>query len=177
MSNESTPQPGSRSDTVSTIKENLGGVAAKVLAGSTTSIEGFGDHAMVAILYEIEAANIALKRSRRDDVRQFAQAMIADYSYFKSGLGSFLGATESPTEPTDKIDKVHQILIDDLNGASDADFDKRYISQQQIAFSEARTLFKTYRDKGENAGLQNLCKIALPIVEQHAQMARQLAAS
>jgi putative membrane protein len=172
-----TPRPGSRSDTASSIKETVGGVAAKALAGTTTSIEGFGNHAMVAALYEIEAAKIALKRSRRQDVREFAQGMLDDYNDIKTKIGSFLGATESPTQPTQSIDKVHQILIDDLNGASDADFDQRYISQQQIAFSEVSTLLKSYRDRGENAGLQNLCKLALPIVDQHAQMARQLANS
>jgi len=176
VSKESTPA-GSRSETVSSIKDNLGGLAGKTLAGVTASIEGFGDHATIAILYEIEAANIALRRSQREDVRKFAKAMLQDYNELKKDLGSFLGATESPTQPVDHVDAVHQTLLDDLNGAADADFDKRYISQQQIAFSEATTLFKTYRDRGDNPGLQNLCKIGLPILEQHTQMAKQLAAS
>ena len=69
MSNESTPQPGSRSDTVSTIKENLGGVAAKVLAGSTTSIEGFGDHAMAGKDYSTTFAAFTWARSDNDSIQ------------------------------------------------------------------------------------------------------------
>ena len=36
-------------------------------------------HAMVASLYEIEAARIALECSRREDVQAFARAMLADH--------------------------------------------------------------------------------------------------
>lgn len=175
MTSHTDPKPGSKSETSSAIKDTVGGLAGKTLAAITTSIEGFGDHAMVALLYEIESANIALRRSKREDVRQFAQTMLKDHRKMKSELGSFLGATESPTEPPDSVDRVHQILLDDLKGASDTDFDKRYISQQQLAHSEAITLFKTYRDHGENPGLQNLCRLALPILEQHAEMVRRLA--
>ena len=177
MADHTEPKGGSRSETASAIKDTVGGLAGKTLAAITTSIEGFGNHAMVALLYEIEAANIALRRSRREDVRRFAQTMLKDHGKMKSELGSFLGATDSPTQPPDSVDRVHQVLLDDLNGASDADFDKRYISQQQLAHSEAITLFKTYRDHGENPGLQNLCRLGLPILEQHAEMARRLAAA
>jgi hypothetical protein len=38
-------------------------------------------------------------------------------------------------------------------------------------------LFKTYLNHGEHAGVQNLCKVALPVLEEHAGMADTLAAA
>lgn len=177
MASRTEPKSARGSETASAVKDTAGGLAGKTQAAVTTSIEAFGNHAMVAVLYEIEAENIALRRSTRQDVRHFAQVMLKDFGKMKSELGALLGATESPTQPPDSVDRMHKVLLDDLNGAADADFDKRYISQQQLAHSEAITLFKTYRDHGANPGLQNLCRLALPILEQHAELARRLAAA
>jgi putative membrane protein len=168
------PEPGSKSETASAIRDTAGGMAGKAMASTAISIDAFAEKAMVATLYELEAAEIALRRSSRDDVKQFAQRMLDDHGKMKSELGSFLGATESPTSPPDHVDKLHQVLLDDLAGASDADFDHRYIQQQKLAHSEALTLFKTYADFGKHLGLENLCRLALPVLEEHARLAEQL---
>lgn len=168
--------PGTRSEMASAVRDTLGGVAGKGLAATVRTTDVFGDIATVAVLYELESAEIALKRAKRDDVKRFAQQMIADFSNMKSSLGSFLGATETPTSPPDSLDTVHQTLIDDLNGASTEDFDGRYISQQKLAHSEALTLFKTYLKHGPHAGVRNLCQVALPVLEDHSRMAENLAA-
>jgi predicted outer membrane protein len=64
--------------------------------------------------------------------------------------------------------------LDDLNGAADEDFDKRYIAQQKIAFTEAVTLFKTYHHTARDDGLRSLIGLALPALEQQREMVRQL---
>lgn len=169
-------KPNTRSEAASAVRDTLGGLAGKGLAATVRSTAAFADVAMVAVLYELESAELALKRAKRDDVKHFAQQMIADFGNMKSSLGSFLGATETPTSPPDSLDTVHQTLINDLNGASAEDFDGRYISQQQLAHSEALTLFKTYLKHGPHAGIRNLCQVALPVLEDHARLAEDLAA-
>jgi putative membrane protein len=146
------------------------------LARAATSItrKQFIRHAMVATLYEIEAAKIALRRARREDVKAAARAMLADHEKMESELRSFVGATNSPQMPPETLDAVHRTLIDNLEGASDADFDKRYIAQQKLAHSEAITLFKTYQRTARDDGLRSLIGLALPVLEQHMRMVREL---
>lgn len=168
------PKPGSKSETVSAVKDAIGGAAGKAVAATAITREAFADNAEAANLYEIEAAKIALERSRRHDVKEFARQMIADHTKTSSELKSFLGQTNSPQRPRDSLDALHQTLIDDLNGASDEDFDKRYIAQQQSAHSNAITLFKTYQNAGQDDGLRSLAGLALPMLEHHMEMVRDL---
>jgi putative membrane protein len=158
------------------VRDTLGGLAGKGLAATVRSTDAFAEIAMVATLYELQSARIGLRRAKREDVKQFAGQMLVDFEKIKTALESFLGSTETPTSPPQSLDTVHQTLIDDLNGAADEDFDGRYIAQQRLAHSEAITLLKTYLNHGEHAGMQNLCGIALPVLEQHARMADELAA-
>lgn len=171
---ETKPAPGSRSETVSAVVDTLGGIAGLALAATSITRRQFISHAVVANLYEIEAAKIALERTRRDDIREFAQAMSADHEKLGSELHSFIGGTNSPQTPPDSLDAVHQRLIDNLHGASDEDFDKRYIAQQKLAHNEALTLFRTYQRTARDDGLRSLIGLALPILEQHMQMVREL---
>jgi hypothetical protein len=50
-----------------------------------------------------------------------------------------------------KLDAKHQKLIDDLNAASNADFDKTYANQQVDGHKDAVSLFDSYAKKGDNA--------------------------
>jgi putative membrane protein len=168
------PMPGSRSETVSAIVDMVGRTAALALAATSITRKQFIPHAIVANLYVIEAAKLALQRARRSDVREAARALLADHEEIATQLRSFIGGTNSPQMPPDSLDVLHQILLDDLNGAADEDFDKRYIAQQKIAFTEAMTLFKTYHHTARDDGLRSLIGLALPALEQQREMVRQL---
>jgi len=168
------PEPGSKSDLVSGMKEAVGGAVGLAVAASSIARPQFITHATIANLYEIEAAQIALRRARHEDVKQAAQAMLADHEKMGRELKSFIGATNSPQLPPESLDSVHQMLIDDLKGAADEDFDKRYVAQQKIAHAEALTLFRTYHNTARDDGLRSLIGLALPVLEQHMRMVNEL---
>jgi putative membrane protein len=176
MTSETTqhPQPGSRSEGVSAIKDALGGALGKAMAAAAVKTETFIGSAVASTHYEIEAAQLALRRSARADVKEFAQRMIDDHSKIGNELRTLLASTGKPTPPSDDVDRLHRVLLEDLHGVPDADFDKRYIAQQKLAHSEAITLFKTYMKHGDDAQLQGLCGRGLPIIEGHARMVEQL---
>jgi putative membrane protein len=70
---------------------------------------------------------------------------------------------------------LHQVLLDDLKGASDENFDGRYIAQQKLAHTEATTLFKSFESRGDfSAGLKNLCRLGLPVLEGHQRALERL---
>lgn len=171
---DSSSQPGDKSKVASSIKDVLGGVAATGAAAMATDTEAFTKNATSAILYELKAGDVAMRRARRDDVREFAAHMKQDFERIRSDLNSFLGGTEEPTQPPQQPIKLHEVLLEDLNGASDEDFDDRYIAQQKLAHLEAITLFKSYQSRGDNDGLKNLCRVGLPVLEEHARQAERL---
>jgi predicted outer membrane protein len=107
---------GSRFETVSAVVDTLGGVVGLARAANSITRKQFIAHAMIATLYEIEAARIALRRARRDDVKAFARAMLADHEKMESELRSFIDATNSPQMPPESLDAVHQTLIGNLHG-------------------------------------------------------------
>ncbi len=175
-SNE-TPKPGSKSETASAMRDALGSAAGKVVGAAAITRDMFSANAAVATMYEIVAAKIAVQRSRREGVKQFARQIIAEHDKANSELRSFLGAANSPQSPPDSLDALHQTLIDDLNGASDEHFDGRYIAQQRSALSAAVTLFNTYHQAGRDDGVRNLAGLALPALEHQVEMLSKLETS
>lgn len=169
------PAPGSKSSTVSAVKDAVIGSAANLVAGAALTVDAFAQLAGMSGLYEIEAAQIALQRSRRDDVRQFAQQMLTDHKDIARKLGSFLGGMNRPNSPPERLDTLHQTLIDDLRGVPDEDFDARYIAQQKAAHDTAITLFTSYHEHGSEEGLRNLAKLGLPVLQHHREMVQKLA--
>lgn len=174
MDDPSIPAPGSKSDMVSAVKEAVGGVFGLARAATSITRPQFIRYATIANLYEIEAAKIALRRARRSDVKEFARMMLVDHEEIGGKLRSFIGGSNSPQMPPDTLDALHQTLIDDLNGAADEAFDRRYIAQQKIAHAEAMTLLKTYHWTARDDGLRSLISLALPAFERHGEMLQQL---
>ncbi|HEX3809529.1 MAG TPA: DUF4142 domain-containing protein [Rhizomicrobium sp.] len=169
------PSPGDKSETVSAVRDTVGAWVGKALASVTGEKQAFANLLAMSDMYEIESSEMALQRSRRDDVKAFAQGMIKDHKKTTEELKSMLGSMNTPMTLPDKPDVLFQTLLDDLSGASDADFDTRYIAQQRDAHEVAITLAEHYRDHGDNSALRELCKLALPVLQHHKQMAEGMA--
>ena len=166
--------PGSTSKTASAAKEALGGLAALAAAATSMTRAQFIERACVANLYVVEAAKIARRRAQRRDVKEFADALLTDHEKMGRELKSFISGSNSPQSPPEELDTIHQTLVDDLEGMDAEDFDERYLTQQRIAHAEAMTLFKTYHNTGTDDGMRSLIDSALPILEAHLDMLRQL---
>jgi putative membrane protein len=173
--NRNSPAPGDRSETASAIRDTAGGWVAKALASVTSDKQSFANLLAMSDMYEIEASEIALNRSHRGDVKDFAQQMVKDHKKMTEELKSMLGSMNEPTTLPKKPNALFQILLDDLKGSADQDFDKRYVAQQQDVHGVAITLAEHYRDHGDNSALRELCKLALPVLMHHRDMADQMA--
>ena len=62
-------------------------------------------------------------------------------------LGSPIATAAGLTVPT-ALDQRHQGLIDNLRGATDQDFDRVYLQQQEAAHNETAALLETYSRVG-----------------------------
>jgi putative membrane protein len=167
-------KPGDKFEMASALRDGISGLESKVEAAITTSTAGFARAAAIGDLYEIDASQIALQRSLRDDVKQFARHMIEDRTTAAHELQATLAALATPLTPPTQLDARHRSLIEDLEGADEDDFDHRFIAQQHSAQGGAITLFKTYRERGHDQALRMLCAKALPAMERHMQAIEQM---
>ncbi len=54
------------------------------------------------------------------------------------------------------LDQKHQMMLGELQEASDAEFEKLYVDMQVTAHEEAVALFRSYAADGENEALRAL---------------------
>ena len=84
--------------------------------------------------------------------------------------------TIAPTEATDtplptELDERRQGLIDNLNAAAPADFDRVYLTQQVAAHNEALTMLNGFKDHTQTPSLAALATEIIPKVTMHRDQA------
>jgi putative membrane protein len=170
------PAPGTNSDTASAIKDSTAGVVGKVSAEMTHTTKGFVAAAAASDMYEVEAGKIAAQRASSQSVKDFANHMVEAHTQTTDKLKSILASNNISATPPAHLDDRRQGMIDDLRGAKVADFDHRYLAQQQAAHEEARILMRGYAKDGDNPSVKQFASDTLPAVKDHLAMVRKIAA-
>jgi putative membrane protein len=121
---------------------------------------------------EVALANLALSKSQSEDVKQFAQTMIADHSKAGDELRA-LAAKKNftfPAEPSAE-QKGNAEALASLSGAA---FDKAYI-QTAIADHEAAvSLFETEAKSGADPDVKAWAAATLSTIKAHLAKAQAL---
>ena len=167
-------QPESQdNDAVNTVQD-VAGAATGLATGAqgAVSTEAFLRDAAISDMYEIEAATLAMSRSSNSAVKAAAKKIMDDHKASSEKLKA-LAAANGWTLPT-AMDERRKGLIDNLKGASAADFDDRYLDQQTAAHHEGLTLFNGYAQFGDNAALKAFAAEVAPKLETHAEMVTKL---
>jgi len=147
------------------------GKASAAMGGAMS--QSFVKNAMLSDLYAIRAGELALERGVSRPVRAIADKAIADHTMSTQLLFAALGRSdwegEEEVTQIDELDARRQTLIDHLEAAPAADFDRMYLDQQAAAHDEARTLFSRYVSDGDDANLRSYANSILPGLEAHAR--------
>lgn len=149
------------------------GVAASAVAPMST--DAFVTNAAISDLYEIQAGQIAQKKGQAADVKAFGKMMVTEHTAMSNEMKPLIAAA-GKTAPSG-LDERRKGLIDNLNAASAADFDKVYLSQQEAAHNEALSLMQGYADNGDDAGLKAGAAKAVPKVQAHLDKVKSLVAA
>ncbi|WP_296594809.1 DUF4142 domain-containing protein [Phenylobacterium sp.] len=136
------------------------------------STEDFVTNAAISDMYEIQAGQIAQKKGQSQGVKDFGKMMVTDHTALSNEMKPLITAA-GKTAPTG-LDERRKGMIDNLNAAAPADFDKTYLAQQEAAHNEALTLMQGYADKGDDAGLKAAAAKAAPKVQAHLDHVKQL---
>ena len=143
-------------------------------SATTTAATGFVTAAAISDMYEIAAAKLARDRSTNPDVKTFAARMIHDHTASSDKLQGLLSGGGINATPPGDLDERRKGLLNNLQAASPAGFDKVYVDQQVAAHQEASTLFKAYADHGDNTALKYFAAKTEPTIEDHLSMAKAM---
>lgn len=131
----------------------------------------FVQKATMANSTEIDASEIVLNRSADKDVKSFARTMMLDHTQLTVQLK--LAAPHGVAVPKDNSDMA---VLDMLKAAPSAQFNRLYI--QKIALQGHKDTIAAFNAEianGQNDDLKTAANKALPTIEQHYQMAVDLA--
>lgn len=139
----------------------------------TPTPPGFAQSAVQSGSYEMAAAQAALAQSRSPQVRRFAEQMLADHTRIDKALRDAAVASGLvPPQPHVGGDQMR--FLASLQSLRGIDFDREYARQQVLAHTSALTEMRSYAAKGSDPNLCQAATSAVPIIEHHLQMARQM---
>lgn len=170
---QATPTPGSSM----TAPSPSGSTASSSGAASSALSEPdvtFMKKAATSDMTEIETSKVALQKSGKPEVKQFAQQMIDDHTKLSATMKQLAAARGVQLPPRDpSIDA----MVSKLNGLSGNQFDQEYLKGQVGGHRDASNLFHTEGAQAKDPQLKQAVATATPIIDQHLQHVQQLAAS
>ncbi|MGO9487376.1 MAG: DUF4142 domain-containing protein [Rhodomicrobium sp.] len=125
--------------------------------------------------FEIQSSQLALDKSKNDEIRRFARRMIDDHTK----MGEELKATLQKAnlhEPTNQLSKQDEAMLTKLKNEKEAAFDRTYAAGQRKGHIEAVRLVGGYARYGGNPALKELAAQTLPILKEHLKLAEALRA-
>ncbi len=164
-------------DTVATT-ETLTTDLAKTEPGMTNPVTGTGNMAPSGNLSEdptnfvllagsldllqTRSSNQALAKATNAEVRNFAQAVVADHSHVTRQLRG-LATKKELRYPTDLLPK-HQLLMNQLQEEKSKDFDKTYMEIQEASHKEFEELFEDASKRHTDPDMKAFASQNLPVL-------------
>ena len=135
--------------------------------------ESFASQAAIIGRAEIELGQIALKNTKDENVRKYAERMVKDHGAADKKLKA-IAAKENLQLPQ-SLDQEHQALKLKLQGMTGEAFDREYVSAMGKGHDKAVALFESASQQPQMpADLKQFAATTLPTLEQHKEMAHSL---
>lgn len=124
-------------------------------------------------LFEIQSSQLALSRAQTPAVRQYAQMLLTHHTQTTQQLMAAASAAGLPPM-TPQLMPMQVAMMQRLQAASGAEFDRVFVADQIPAHEMALALHSNYAMSGDTPALRQVAATARPIVEQHLVQARQM---
>lgn len=130
-----------------------------------TTPQAFADRAASSNMFEIMTSELALEKSKSDEVRSFAEKMIADHAAAAEKMRA--AATAEGVTPLAVVMPDHQAQLEMLSSVDPNEFDAAYFGAQLAAHTEAVTLFEGFSEQGPDGDLKSFARETLPKLQEH----------
>lgn len=166
----------SESDSVTIVAPaaSVSGVPADATVPTATA--AYVNEATAGDLFEIRAAEVAMRRPTSPQVRQFAERMFADHTRSTRMIEAAADEADLAINPPSSLDSRREAMVGALEAASDGEFERLYLHQQLRAHEAALDLQRNYADSGEVAPLRTVASQIVPIVQSHLEMLHAMGA-
>ena len=143
-------------------------------ASSTASTDKtFLMNAAEGSMAEIDLSKIALKKSKNDEVKTYAQQMITDHTKLIADMKPF--ADQMGVQPPTKLKPAHQQEAQRLSSMTGDKFDKEYITAMSTDHHKTLTEFKAEETATANPDLKAAVTQGEQVVQQHTDKIDQMA--
>jgi putative membrane protein len=150
--------------------------AAYQEAGQKGSADAtFVQKASESNLVEIALGELAARQASNPRVKEFGSKMATDHGKVSKELADV--ASKNGIKVTTVMSKSHRDMIDNMSKRQGADFDSEYMNHQVKAHEASKTLFSNQAKNGQNADVKAFASKTLPVIEEHLNMAREVAKS
>ena len=116
--------------------------------------------------FEIESADLAATKATSADLKSLAAMIAADHKKAGEDLKAAANASSPPFTPLASLSPKQKSDLEAL-GASGANFDRTYVTQQIAAHQEATGILKNYAAGGSSPQLKEFATKVLPTVQGH----------
>ena len=123
---------------------------------------------------ELDMAELTLKRGSADEVKAYAQKMIAEHKGLMDEMTPALQRVLG-NSPTERLAPSDQLAMRHLEAVKPVDFDQLYVMTQISGHLATLTAFQTEADNGTDAQLKELARKWMPTIQAHLQLAVDLA--
>lgn len=143
-------------------------------------LQALKDHAFVkgvlrGSMTDTRLAQLALQRSSSEDVKQFAQKVIADSTNLSGEMSR--AARQDHVHPSAKLSNKDKDLIARLRSLSGAEFDRAYIRVMVRRSKGADAAFRTEAERSQLDAVRGVAGHGSSVIADHLETARQLAAA
>ncbi|WP_254913801.1 DUF4142 domain-containing protein [Sphingobium sp. Z007] len=138
----------------------------------TTPIAGQNEPAFVmaasdANLYQIKAAQFAVTKAQRDDVKAFAKCVQTEAQIAQKALMAALRNDQRTIKaPSSSLSSDRAALVKLLQKTPRGSFDNLYLSQSAQVLQAAWAINKGYAQDGTDPALKQVAGTAVPTLEQ-----------
>ena len=130
---------------------------------------------------DINTAKLALKKTKNEEVKKFAQQMIDDHTKLQNSVNDLakkLGVKPEPSDISKSLKTAAAAEDKKLEGLKGKAFDKEYIAHevayhQQVLDAAGNVLIPN----AQNADLKSALQGAAPLIQGHLDHAKQIEAS
>ncbi|ADY51830.1 putative outer membrane protein [Pseudopedobacter saltans DSM 12145] len=123
-------------------------------------------------IMEVEAAKVALKKTKNKQVTDFARMMLTDHSNINKTVKQL--ASDKKIILPEELDPEHKAHIDKLNSLSESNFDKEYIDMMVEDHRKDIKMFEDYYKSLRDKDILNLIQQTLPILKKHAEAVERI---
>lgn len=133
---------------------------------------GFVKEAAASNEFEIMSSQVALKRSKSSEVRDFAETMIKHHRRAQNELQAAAAADSNKVAIQFSLEQKQ--TLEALEHADESQFDSAYFSSQLKAHEQAIALLGGYAEAGEAGALKVWANAYYPTVRMHQVRAHSL---